>query len=93
MEVVSLHVGAVHRFVELVQFLWFTKRHQRQQIIEMIKYDNLSVEDIEHIGCIVLCLCLILYGDILEIAHSVKRGITIESTEFSLISTYLDAVY
>ena len=72
MEVVSLHVRAVHGFIELVQFLWLSQRHQCQQVVEMVKHNHLLIKNIEHVGCIVFGLCLVLDRNVFEIAYRIE---------------------
>ena len=58
----------------------------------MVEYDNVLIQDVKHIGRIVLFLCLVLHGDILEIAHCIERGVAVESAAVCMFARYTDVV-
>ena len=45
----------------------------------MVEDDDVAIEQVVHIGGIVLRLRFILYGNILEVAYSIKRCVSVES--------------
>ena len=58
----------------------------------MVKYDNLLIEDIKHIGCIIFGLLLIFYCDVLEIAYRIKTGVAVETANIGVLASDLDTV-
>ena len=58
----------------------------------MVKYDDIPIEDIIHIGGIVLLLGLILHGDILEVSHRIERSIAIQSAVRRMLPFHLEAI-
>ena len=67
--------------VEVVALTIGEEFDEGHRVVEVVEDDDIFIEDIEQVGCIVLRLCLILDGDLLEITDGVECGIAIETAE------------
>ena len=52
----------------------------------MVEHDDVLVENIKHVGGIVLLLSFILHVDILKISHCIEGSVTKQSTVLSVFS-------
>ena len=68
-------------------------RHHRQLVVEVVEYDDILIQDVQQVWGIVLLQRLVFHGDILEVAHSVERGIAVESANLLVLTLHLYAVY
>ena len=47
----------------------------------MVENDDVAIENIQYVGCIVLLHCGVFNGNVLEVTHGIKGGVTIKATE------------
>ena len=64
--------------VKRVGLIAFGQLDQCQGVVEMVKGDDVLVEDVEHVGRIVLFLRDILDGDVLEVAYGIEGGVSVD---------------
>ena len=91
-EVVWLDIATVHRLENLGNLLLTRETNHFELIVVMVEDDNHLIHDVKDIGSIVLGLCLVFDGNILEIAHSIERGIAIETTCLGIVARDMEAV-
>ena len=92
MEVVLLDIRLVHGAEDAFQISLTAKRNHRKPVVEMVEDNQVAEQDVEHIGRIVLLLRLVLYRDVLEIAHGIERGVAVETTELGVRACYFNMV-
>ena len=56
----------------------------------MVEGDDILVQDVEHVGGVVLCLCGILDVDVLEVAHGVERRVAVEAAVGFLLALHVE---
>ena len=82
LEVKRSHFTVREVAFQLVKVVFLAFAHQLYDgkcVGEMVEHHYILIEDIEHVGSIVLLLCLVLDVDLLEVAHCVERGVTVET--------------
>ena len=78
------------QFVERVRFAVFGQFHQGHGVVEMVEGNDILVQDVEHVGGVVLCLCGILDVDVLEVAHGVERRVAVEAAVGFLLALHVE---
>ena len=88
MKLIGLHVRAVYlhqQFVDalLCIILLVFARHcdDGHLAVKMVENDDVAIEDIIHVGSVVLLHRHILHGNVLEVTHGIECGISVESAE------------
>ena len=87
-------VAVFNRFLHLldmVGFVFVLHLHQGHFACEVVEYDQVFIEDVEHVRRIVLAVFAVFDGDVLEIADGVERGISVKSAVSCVFSFYLEA--
>ena len=59
--------------------------------LEIVEYDDVLIQDVEDIGCIVLGFGAVFHLHWFEIAHGVERGISIHAAIVGIFSFYPEA--
>ena len=62
------------------------------RVVEMVEDDEVAVEDIVDVGCIVLCHRGVLDLDVLEVAHGVEGRVAVEAAEVGTLAFDMEAM-
>ena len=92
MEIVSLHTGLVHGLQYSIDVICVAQRYNSEHIVMMIENNHRFVQYIQNVGGIVLSLCLVLHGDILEVTNGIERGVTKQTAHGSIVALNLDVI-
>ena len=79
MEVIRSEVSVVNQGLNIFQMRYFSFRKQldqRQFILEMIKYDEVFVQDVQNIRRVILFMVRFNDGNRFQIFDGIERGIT-----------------
>ena len=88
--VVAVVDGPLHH-VELA-FLAFALHFEEHHFVaEVVEYNQVLVEDVQHVGGVVGGFAAVLYRDVLEVADSVERGVSVQATVVAVLSLYPEA--
>ena len=86
---VSPCCGFVYGTFYVVQHALVANGHKRHLAVVVVKDYYVTIEHIQHVGSIVLVHRRVFDVDILEISHSIKRGVSIESYVVGVFALYL----
>ena len=93
MEVIHANLTVVDISFKHIKIVFLTigkKLDDNHLITEMVEHHHILIKDIEKVRSIVLCLCLILHIDILEISYGIERGIAEKSAVTAVLALYLE---
>ena len=79
--------------LQVVEVLFFTRGQHFEQhhfVAEVVEDDEIAVEDIEHIGGIVLRHSAVFDRNLLEVTHSIERGVAVETAVIAVISLHAE---
>ena len=55
------------------------------RVIEMIERDDILIKNVNHIGSIVLHLCLVFYGNVFQVTNGIERRVAEQSQIFVVV--------
>ena len=82
LEAVGRHASAAHGLHELVEAVALAgsqQLHEGHLVVVVVKDDDIFVEDVVHVGGVVVGLAVDCNIDVLKVAHGVERGVAIEA--------------
>ena len=96
MKLIWLHVRAVYLHQQFVDALFriillVFARHcdDGHLAVKMVENDDVAIEDIIHVGSVVLLHRHIFHGNVLEVTHGIECGISVESAEACRFACYI----
>lgn len=90
MEVVGADISFINLEEKFVDIRVSPKGDDGESVVEMIEDDDVAIQNIADVRCIVLLHCLVLYRYILEIAYGIEGGVAIESAEVTPLPFYME---
>ena len=95
METILLIGTVVHIVLQLVKVIFLAISQQLDDshfVLEVVEDDIVLIKNVEEVGGIVLCLCLVLHIDVLEIAHSVEGGVAKDAAITLVVALNVEVV-
>ena len=93
-EIVGGVIAVIDGFLYRIQFAFFTggKHFKKYHFVLKVVEDNeVLIQDVEHIRCVVGGFAAIFYGNIFKIAYGIERGVAIKTAVIGIFAFHMEA--
>ena len=93
-EIVGGVIAVIDGFLHRIQFTFFTggKHFKKYHFVLKVVEDNeVLIQDVEHIRCVVGGFAAIFYGNIFKIAYGIERGVAIKTAVIGIFTFHMEA--
>ena len=85
-------VDCLFNFIDVARFVICLQFHQYHFALEIIEYNQVFVEDVENVRCIVFRVATVFYWNLLKIADGIERGVTVYTCVAGIFSFHLEVL-
>ena len=93
-EIVGGVIAVIDGFLHRIQFTFFTggKHFKKYHFVLKVVEDNeVLIQDVEHVRCVVGGFAAIFYGNIFKIAYGIERGVAIKTAVIGIFAFHMEA--